>query len=145
MCWVSCDFFVSNNAFTHMTQTGLPPCKCESHSFMLNGHIDPTHLPISTKIQATAMNTLQIIGKYVPNNMPLKCHIYMPDMPITSCADMRLLCQYIYLILILCNQQCCQEYYYTYISHYWHMPLNKYAFHITHICMSHCTNITVSM
>ena len=29
---------------------------------------------------------------------------------------------------------CDQEHRYTHISHYWHMPLNKYASHITHVC-----------
>ena len=27
-----------------------------------------------------------------------------------------------------------QEHRYAYISHYWHMPLNKYTSHITHMC-----------
>ena len=30
--------------------------------------------------------------------------------------------------------QCDQEYYYAYISHYWHIPLKKYACHSANIC-----------
>ena len=61
--------------------------------------------------------------------------IYISNMPITSCAHRRQLCQYIDLILTQCNQLCEQEHWYTYISHYWHMPLNTvYACHIVHIC-----------
>ena len=33
-----------------------------------------------------------------------------------------------------CNQQHDQEHWYTYISHYWHMPLNKYVCHTAHVC-----------
>ena len=59
---------------------------------------------------------------------------YKPHVPISSCAHMTQLCQYIYLILTQLNQQCDQEHRYTYMSHYWHMPLNKYACDIVHIC-----------
>ena len=54
--------------------------------------------------------------------------IDMPHMPISLNAGMRQLCQYMYLIWTQCNQQCLH--WYTYISHYWHMP--------RHICLPHC-------
>ena len=59
---------------------------------------------------------------------------YKPLMLICSHAHMRQLCQYICITWIQCNQQCDWEQWYTYISHYWHMTLNKYAFKIAHIC-----------
>ena len=36
----------------------------------------------------------------------------------------------IYLISTDHNQKCHHKHWYTYISHYWHMPLNKYTCHI---------------
>ena len=48
--------------------------------------------------------------------------------------DMRKLFQYLCLIWTYFNQKCEKEHLYTYISHYWHMPLNKYTSHITHRC-----------
>ena len=33
-----------------------------------------------------------------------------------------------------CSQQCDREHQHTYISHYWHMPLNIYACHMVHVC-----------
>ena len=59
---------------------------------------------------------------------------YKLQMAITSCPHMTLLCQYICLIWIHCNQQCEQELWYTFILHHWHMPLNKYAYHTVHMC-----------
>ena len=58
----------------------------------------------------------------------------MPHKPITSCMDIRKLCQYIYLIWIHCNQKYNQKIWYAYIPHYFHMPLKKYACHIEHLC-----------
>ena len=58
----------------------------------------------------------------------------IPHMPINSCKDMRQLFQYIYLIWIHYNQQYDLEHWYMYISHYWHMSLNKHAYHIKHVC-----------
>ena len=59
-------------------------------------------------------------------------------MSITSCADLRQLCQYIYLILTQCNEQCDHEDWHEYIPHYWHLPLNKYVCHTAHV--SHCNS-----
>ena len=64
-----------------------------------------------------------------PSNATYKTH-----MPISSCVHMTQLCQYIYLIWTKSNQQCDQEHWYTYISNYWHMSLNIYVSHMTHIC-----------
>ena len=68
---------------------------------------------------------------------------YMPQMShiwqlITSCADIRQLCQYIYLTWTHRNQQSDQQNWYTHISHYCHIPPNKYACCNTHTsnCMS---------
>ena len=57
----------------------------------------------------------------------------MTHMLITSCADMN---KHIYICLIWthCNQQYHPKHLYTYLSHYWHIPLNKYACHITQVC-----------
>ena len=46
--------------------------------------------------------------------------------------DIHMDCKYIYL----CRQICKNMYgcVYVCISHYWHMPLNKYACHIVHVC-----------
>ena len=55
-------------------------------------------------------------------------------MPVNSCANIRQLSQYIYLKGIQCNQQCDQKLRSTYISHYWHIVLNKYACDFALIC-----------
>ena len=61
--------------------------------------------------------------------------MYMPHMPVTSCADQATkLYQCISFILTKFNRKLDQEHWYTYILHYWHMPLNKYAYYIAHIC-----------
>ena len=62
-------------------------------------------------------------------------------MPISLCAHMRQLCKYTFLIWTKCNQQCDQEHWYPYISHYWYMPLKNMpaTFHINvslHCCFS---------
>ena len=62
----------------------------------------------------------------------------MPHMKISLCTDIRQVCQYICLIWTDYNQQCDKEHWHTYISHYWHIPLNKCACHITHICPTAC-------
>ena len=53
----------------------------------------------------------------------------MPHKKFSSCADTRQWYQYFYLIWMHCNQKFDQKYWYTHISHYWHMSLNKYACH----------------
>ena len=54
---------------------------------------------------------------------------HIPHMPITSCEDIWQLCQHIWTH---CNQQF--DHKHSYISHYWHMPMSKYACHIADIC-----------
>ena len=74
---------------------------------------------------------LQLPCKYQKLTHP-SIAIYKPHMPISSCAHMRQLCQYIYLIIepnavnnVTRNT--------AYISDYCKMPLNKNASHIIHI------------
>ena len=67
------------------------------------------------------------------------CANYIPHVPISSCAHVHWqLCQYMCLIWTECNQQCGVEHWCTNISHYWHMPLKKYASHITHVPLHFC-------
>ena len=72
----------------------LNKCGCDianvGHTaIMLNGHIDPIFLQVSTKRQPTATVTSHIIAKYVPKlNMPSNA-IDMAHMQISSCAYMR--------------------------------------------------------
>ena len=50
-------------------------------------------------------------------------------MKISPAEGMRKLCQYIYLLSTHYNQQCDQEYWYTYILHYWHIIIIVIAIH----------------
>ena len=68
-----------------------------------------------------------------------KCMLHMP---ISSCADIRQLCQYICLIQTWCNQQCYYKDLYTITSLAY--ALNKYACHIIHIGFD-CTAAAVYM
>ena len=93
-------------------------------AIMLYGDIDPTFLNTSATTQPTAMSTLQIIAMYgLATHMPLN----MPHTQISECTPVKQPCQYKYLTWTCCNQWCDQEHWYTYVSHYWHMPLNKLA------------------
>ena len=58
------------------------------------------------------------------------CASNVPYMPITSNIDTRQLCQFIYLTWTQCMKMWPWPLAYI-IQHYWHMPLNKYAFHCT--------------
>ena len=72
-----------------------------SHTtIMLNGHIDPTYLPISTTIQPTTKATSHIFAKICARN---KYAQHVPQMLISFYANMRQLCQYIYLTWAHCN------------------------------------------
>ena len=64
------------------------------------------------------------------------CHIYK-----LVYMHMTQLFQYKYLIWTCYNEHCDQKCWYTYISQYWHLPLNNYACLIVH--MSQCTTIVV--
>ena len=104
---------------------GCHIAKMSHTTIMLNRQIVPACLPMSKTAQPTATVTLHIIVKYVPEtNMPSNT-TYMPNIPITPCTHTRQLWQYLYFIWMQCKQQCNQDYCYTYISHYWHMLLNK--------------------
>ena len=68
--------------------------------------------------------------------------IYMPHMPITSCANMGQLRQYIYPLWAHCNQQCDQVHWYTLHSTSLVYALEQICLpHWT--CMFHCTSTTV--
>ena len=66
---------------------------------------------------------------YVPTtNMSLKCHIY-------KLVHMQIWHNYIRMCLIWthCNQLCDHKHWYTYITHYWHLPVNKYVCHTAYM------------
>ena len=63
---------------------------------------------------------------------------YMSHIPISPCAHMRQLCQHINLKWTHCNQQCDHKHWYTYMSHYWHIPWTNIP--AISPCMSHITN-----
>ena len=81
----------------HWTKYGCYISNMIHTAITLNGHTDPAILYISNKTQPTAADTSQIIAKYVPEQICPSNAIYMPLMLITSCADVRQLCHYIYL------------------------------------------------
>ena len=62
--------------------------------------------------------------------MPHICHIHQ----FLHLQISHILHQHLYLIWTQCNQYSDQEHWYTYISHYWYMPMTKYAFHNAHTC-----------
>ena len=91
-------------------------------AIMLCGPQDPTFLHICAKMEPTEISTSHVVAIYMPKQ---ECHsntTYILHMQISSLTDIRHPCQ--------CNQ----EHLYTYILHYWYMPLNKYACHIAYIC-----------
>ena len=117
-----------------MKQICLPHIKNELHSHYAAWAYKPnifSHIYQSTtNCNSCFTHNCQICAKN-------KCALQMPYMthiPISSSTDIKQLCQYIYLILTQCNQQCDQKHCYTYTSHYLHMPLNKYACHILYVC-----------
>ena len=58
----------------------------------------------------------------------------MVHIKISLCADMTEQFQNRCLIGTRSCQQYDPKHWYTYISHYWHMPTSKYACHTAHIC-----------
>ena len=68
---------------------------------------------------------------YVPTtNMSLKCHI-------CQLIHVHILDNYLRILISyepLRNQQCDQQDCYTYIPHYWHIPLNKYDCQNGYVC-----------
>ena len=65
-------------------------------------------------------------NKYAPES-------HIPHMPITSCPDIRQICQYTYLTGTPCKQQCNQEHCYTYIIILLTYSPFIYTCHITHV------------
>ena len=59
---------------------------------------------------------------------------YVQYMSISSCEHMRQLCQYIYHISTPHNQNVTANIGIHKISHYWHMPLDKFSCHVTQVC-----------
>ena len=112
---------------------GLQHSKYDSHNQDINGHIDPTFLHKSIKIQPTAIFTSQIIAKYIPKtNVLFKCHLYSTYTNFFRCRYETTISVY-KLHKIQCNYQGCHKHWYTYMSHYLHMPMNKYVHHIAHV------------
>ena len=122
-------------------QIWLPHCKYEPQSHYAIWAYRPN---IFAYVCYNASNC----NNYFTHN----CHVWannkyasqMPhiwNMSVSSCAPVTQLSQYINLIWSQCNQQYDQEQWSTYISHYWHMPLNKHACHMAH--MSHCATTLV--
>ena len=106
-------------------------------AIMLNGYICTSFLLISTKIQPNATPTSHNIAKYLPEtNMPSNT-IYMPNMQICSCeiGD-----NYIsrYTSWTHCNQQCHQDHWNIYFTHYWHMPLTNMPAILHVYVLLHC-------
>ena len=66
----------------------------------LNGHIDPTYLPTSTKIKQLQQSLHTLLTNMCQKDICLSNSKYMQYMPITSYADIRKLCQYIYLTIL---------------------------------------------
>ena len=90
---------------------------------------DPTLLHIQLKT-ATNCNFHLPCYDYVPIDMLIKYH---------TCQVLHVHIWYNYahiytLYELDANNNMDQEHWYTYISHYWHMPWNKYACHTAHIC-----------
>ena len=102
--------------------------------FYCSPHIDPTLL----YMQVHRNNNLQLLitmllpymcdNKYAPQMLHI-CH---------KCKLIHVQISYNYVSIYAswtqCNGQCYQEHWYTYNSHYWHMPFNKCACHIVNIC-----------
>ena len=102
-CNQQCD---QKHWYTHIYITGI--CPLNKYAFHIV-HICFTSLPLQSTYRPHS--TLHIREKatncncYLPCsihmlpaiNMPLKCHKYMPNISITSCANMRQLCPYIYI------------------------------------------------
>ena len=97
-----------------------------SHTLPLNIHLNKTNAIVSLMASCDKKHPTPF---YMPKLICSSNATYKPHIPISSCAHVRHLCQYTCLIWTHCNQQCEQEHWYTYLSHYWHMPQNKYASH----------------
>ena len=101
---------MTNTGYIHFTLLAyalepicLPHQTCLSHCTSKRLHIDPNLLHIQVKQN----NKLQLyLSRYKHMCASNKYASQMPHMPITSCAGIRQLWQYIYLICSHCNDQC---------------------------------------
>ena len=97
-----------------------------SHTaIVLSRHIDGTFLHVYATTQPLQYLCLLLWPCLCQTLLCLSNAKYMAYMQITSCVDMRQLCQYICLIKTYCNQQCDKDHWYAYQSHYWHMLLKN--------------------
>ena len=91
------------------------------------------HFAYVYQMQPTAICTPHVIAmNWSVTNMPLKCHTYNFHLHILH--NYVSINQYKYFIRSPCNQQCDKVHWYTYLSHYLHMPLKKYTCDIGHTC-----------
>ena len=118
-----------------ITHIQIISCTYMGHHFCCWGH----HCHYHHHVHESKNNKLQLLIMML---LPYMCQqqIYpsVPHKQIISCKNMEKPIQYINLILTHCNQQCGHKYWYTYISYYCRIPLNKYC-----ICMSHCNSTVV--
>ena len=124
-------------------QISLPYCTYMFYYINTELYMYTPHYCICrSKHQQNATFSCHAITIYVPKtNVLHKCHIYAKYANYLMCR-LRQLYQYIYFIRTQCNQQCDQGHQYTYISHPWHIPLNKYACQ-TAKYTSHCISPVV--
>ena len=102
-------------------QICMPHCTCVPLHCYCSLHIDPTLLHIQLHIQVKQNNQQLLFTMLLPHVSQQICPsnaTYMQHMPISSCVDIRQLCQYINLIWTHCNQHCHHNHWYTYILHY---------------------------
>ena len=105
-------------------------------AIILKEHIDLTYLSIATKIQPMSIATPSIISdlftillqnmcqKQISTQIPYMCHI-------CQCLHVQIWDSH---VSIYTSYELSAINNVTNISHYWHMPLNKYICHITYVC-----------
>ena len=125
--------------YKHLTLVAYDPEQvCLPHCIYMS-HCTTIVVYIYTPHTSNNNNKLQLLITMI---LPHMCQhqicpsnaTYISQMKISSYAGLRQRCQYIGFIHSQCNQQCDYNYWYTYISHYWHMPLNKDACHTSYVC-----------
>ena len=121
---------------TNMTTT----LQMSHTAITLNRHIDPTFLHKSTRIRFYIYLTCYC---YVwANNKYALLIPHIGHICKLLHIEIRQLCQNICLICTYSNQECDHTHWYAYISHYWHMPLNKYAWHTAKISPFNTTTLS---
>ena len=143
-----CQQHICPSNATYMPHVPITSCTYIQHSLSI--YTSQELNAINNMTKNTAIYTFHIIGICPLTNMPAAFHIYMPlyyscslhkecplnvtymlHMEVSPFEDTRQLCQFIYLTWTQCNHQCEQKPCYTYLSHYWHVPLIKYYYHCT--------------